>query len=158
MASEPRIDSVEKKRKALELRKAGASYEQIAEMLGYRSKSGAYKAVSLALRDLLREPADSVRKLELSRLDDMLMGIWPRVRSGDVLAIDRALKLAERRAKLLGLDAPVKVAPTDPSGEKEYAGLTDEQRAERIAQLLERARARRAGRPAGADVGDESLD
>lgn len=36
-------------------------------------------------------------------------------------AIDRAVKLMERRAKLLGLDAPTKVAPTNPNGDKAYA-------------------------------------
>ena len=34
-------------------------------------------------------------------------------------AIDRMLRAADRRAKLLGLDAPVKTAMTDPNGEKE---------------------------------------
>lgn len=38
-----------------------------------------------------------------------------------------------------------KLAPTDPSGKKEYAGLTDDERAARIAAILERARARRDG-------------
>lgn len=38
-----------------------------------------------------------------------------------------------------------KVALTDPTGEKEYASLTDEERAARIAALLDRARARGAG-------------
>lgn len=41
-----------------------------------------------------------------------------------------------------------KIAPTDPTGTKEYAALTDEERTERLAALLERARARRAGPPA----------
>lgn len=42
-----------------------------------------------------------------------------------------------------------KVAPTDPSGQKEYGALTDEERAARALDLLERARARRDGRAAG---------
>ena len=158
MTSERRLAQAEKRRRALELRKAGASYEQIAESLGYRSKSGAHDAVTGALRDMLREPAEQVRTLELSRLDDILMSIWTRVRAGEVAAIDRALRLAERRARLLGLDAPVKVAPTDPSGEVEYGGFNDEQRAERIAALLDRARARRAGLLAGTDLGGERVD
>lgn len=33
-------------------------------------------------------------------------------------AIDRLLKIQERRARLLGLDKPTKVAPTTPDGEK----------------------------------------
>lgn len=38
-----------------------------------------------------------------------------------------------------------KVAPTDPTGTKEYAsGLTDEERQRRVAELLDAARARRA--------------
>lgn len=42
-----------------------------------------------------------------------------------------------------------KVAPTDPTGQKEYAALTDDERAARVTALLERARARRAGSSAG---------
>ena len=41
-----------------------------------------------------------------------------------------------------------KVAPTDPTGTKEYAGLTDDERAARIAELLDAARARRVGQSA----------
>ena len=35
-------------------------------------------------------------------------------------AIDRVLKIMERRAKLLGLDAPAKTALTNPSGDKPW--------------------------------------
>jgi hypothetical protein len=35
--------------------------------------------------------------------------------------INQKLKIMERRARLLGLDAPTKVAATDPTGEKEAA-------------------------------------
>lgn len=41
-----------------------------------------------------------------------------------------------------------KIAPTDPTGKHEYADLTDEERANKLAELLERARARRAGQAA----------
>lgn len=34
-------------------------------------------------------------------------------------AIDRVVKVSERRSRLLGLDMPTKVAATDPTGEKE---------------------------------------
>ena len=43
-----------------------------------------------------------------------LQDVGPRL-----AAIDRALKAADRRAKLLGLDAPVKTAFTDPTGSHE---------------------------------------
>jgi hypothetical protein len=45
----------------------------------------------------------------------------------------------DRRCKLLGLDAPTKVAPTDPSGQKEYGGgLSDADRAAALAALYKR--------------------
>jgi hypothetical protein len=91
------------------------------------------------LRETLQEPADEVRQLELLRLDRYLSAIAEKVDSGDLKAIDRALKIMERRSKLLGLDAPQKVAPTDPTGLEPYTGrvedLTDEQIVARIAEL-----------------------
>ena len=102
--------------KALTLRKAGVSYWGIAEALGYKDASGAWRAVKAALKKTLQEPADELRTLELSRLDDMLKAIAPHVAAGNLTAIDRALKIQERRARLLGLDAPVKQEHTGKDG------------------------------------------
>lgn len=93
---------------ALELRKAGVSYVRIAEVLGYASGSGAHKAVASALKKTLQEPADDLRTLEIERLDAMLSAIWASVKQGQYGAIDRAIKIMERKAKLLGMDAPTK--------------------------------------------------
>ena len=122
------IGATEKQAKALALRKAGVSYVGIAEALGYASGSGAFKAVSSGLKKTLQEPADELRTLELARLDDMLKAIAPHVSAGNLTAIDRALKIQERRAKLLGLDAPVKQDITS-AGEKvkAYIGWTPEE-------------------------------
>jgi hypothetical protein len=100
-----KVTSLERKLQALELRKAGASYRTIAERLGYASASGAHKAVASALKATLREPAGEVRTLELERLDAALLAIWRRVQNGDDRAIDRLLRIMERRARMLGLDA-----------------------------------------------------
>lgn len=102
------VNAHDKQQKALELRKAGVSYAAIAKQLGYRGPSGAHAAVAAALKKTLQEPADEVRTLELERLDAMLLAIWRQVKEGNHGAIDRALRILERRAKLLGLDAPVK--------------------------------------------------
>ena len=139
-----RLQAVERAKQALELRKGGASFPEIARALGYSGPAGAYQAVMSALRKTLKEPAEEVRTLEVARLDAMLLALWPQVRQGNQGAIDKALKVEERRAKLLGLDAPAKIAPTDPAGEREYAiglerrlqGLTDGQAAAAI-ELLE---------------------
>ena len=100
------IDVAERRRKALELRKAGVGFQEIADQLGYKDASGAYRAIRAALRAIIKEPAEEVLALELARLDAMLAGIWLDARKGNVLKIDRALKIMARRADLLGLDAP----------------------------------------------------
>ena len=69
-------------------------------------------------------------------LDALLEILWPQVEAGDQGAVDRSLKIMQRRAALRGLDAPTKVAPTDPTGEKEYTTFTDEERLARIAALI----------------------
>jgi hypothetical protein len=75
---------------ALELRKAGATYQAIADQLGYANAQGAHKAVASALKATLREAAEDVRELELTRLDTMLLGLWWRVQAVDEKAVDRA--------------------------------------------------------------------
>ena len=109
--------ALERQRRALELRKAGLGYQAIAARLGYASHSGAIKAVQTAMRRTLQEPADELRALELARLDDLLRGIWVAARTGNVQKIDRVLRIMQRRASLLGLDAP-----------KKFADATDQRR------------------------------
>jgi hypothetical protein len=103
-----RIATAEKQRQALELRKAGVTYAVIAERLGWKTADGAHKAVMTALRKTLQEPADAVRKLELERLDSMLLALATQVKNGNQGAIDRALRIMDMRAKLLGTYAPVR--------------------------------------------------
>ncbi|MGQ9555903.1 MAG: hypothetical protein ACUVWR_17520 [Anaerolineae bacterium] len=104
---ERRIRTIERDQQALELRKAGVPYLEIAARLGWRSASTAHVAVTRALRRTLQEPADELRELEVARLDALLFAIWPQTSEGNLDAIDRALRIMERRAKLLGLDRPV---------------------------------------------------
>ncbi len=108
MANRQAIQVQGRQLQALELRKAGVSYEAIASRLGYRDRSGAYRAVTAALKLTLREPAEELRTLELERLDAMLLALWRRVQAGDEKAVDRVLRIMERRARLLGLDAPLR--------------------------------------------------
>ena len=101
---------------ALELRKAGATYQAIADQLGYAHAKGAHKAVASALKATLREPADDVRELEIARLDAALLAIWRRVQRGDDKAIDRLLGIMKRRMELLGLAAPRRTEVSGPQG------------------------------------------
>lgn len=106
--SQRRLTATERQQQALELRRAGVGFQEIADEVGYASPSGAYKAVTTALKKTLQEPADEVRRLELERLDRLFRGVWEQATSGDTSALDRALKIMNRRAELLGLDAPEK--------------------------------------------------
>jgi hypothetical protein len=91
----------ERRAKALELHLAGATYDAIANAVGYASRSGAHKAVQEALLDLGRPVQGTAIDTELARLDAMLTGLWPKARRGDVQAVDRVLKISERRSVLL---------------------------------------------------------
>jgi hypothetical protein len=42
----------------------------------------------------------------------MITVLWPQVAKGNQGAVDRVLRIMERRAKLLGLDAPTKADVT----------------------------------------------
>lgn len=110
--STAKVQTLERQKKALELRRMGLGYVEIAEAMGI-SKSQAQRLVVAALADSRAEitaEADGLRAEELSRLDAMLRGLWPDARKGSVSAVDRVLKIMERRAKLLGLDAPLRLA------------------------------------------------
>jgi frataxin-like iron-binding protein CyaY len=54
------------------------------------------------------------------------------VSQGDIRA---ALAVLDSEAKIIGLFAPVKVAPTDPQGDRPYGPLTDADRAAALARL-----------------------
>lgn len=109
MTQQAEVNAHDKQMQALTLRKAGVSYQSIADALGYKTAGGAWVAVKAGLKKTLQEPADELRTLELARLDDMLKAIASNVQAGNLTAIDRALKIQDRRAKLLGLDMPAKV-------------------------------------------------
>lgn len=145
-----RLGAAERRREAVRMRITGATFSSIGEALGV-SVQAAHQLVVRALEDIndtTAETAAQLRRLELERLDAMQSALWDRAMNGEEQIVDRLLRIQQRRAALMGLDAPAKVAPTDPTGTREYAALTDEERTERLAALLERARARRAGPPA----------
>jgi|SRR5215207_3754548 len=143
-----RAEVLEREARAIELRRNGATYHQIAERL-HMSVSGAALAVKRALDRHVAEAAPDVRKLELDRLDHLhvqallvLQREHVVVSAGKVVldttgrpmrddgptlqAIRTILTIQERRARLLGLDAPTRV---------DVKVLTIDQMDDRIAEL-----------------------
>lgn len=106
-----RIAQTEKEIKALELRKAGLTYDNIAKHLDC-SLSVAWKLVHRALDASLQEPSQEVRRLEQERLDALLRAVWMQALAGKPDAVRQALSIMDRRSKLLGLDAPTKTSLT----------------------------------------------
>lgn len=107
------IDAALRQTEALRLRQSGSTFAEIAEALGYSDPSGARNAVMAALRENVSEPNAEMRALELARLDALHAALWPAAMGGDLPSVDRVLKLMERRAKILGLDATPKAGEDD---------------------------------------------
>jgi len=107
-----RTRTAERRRAAVTLRIEGKPWQEIADTLGYDSRSSASKDVTRAMQQAIANlalPLEEYRQLELDRLDAMQNALWPKVMDGDPRAIDTTLRLMDRRAKFLGLDAPARM-------------------------------------------------
>jgi hypothetical protein len=113
---------------ALEMRKFGYSYEQIAEHFE-TTPASARGLVKAAMSNAIQEPAQEVIDLEIARLDQLYGAAAAAVAGGDTDAITKCLAIMQRRAKLKGLDAPEKKELTGKGGGPielaGFAGLSD---------------------------------
>ena len=108
-AKVPSPYAVRRAAEAFELRSQGLSYRAVACQMGC-SVATAFEAVEAGARLILRgHGAEEQVALMLADLDDMRTALRPKVLDGDTVAITAALRVQERRARLLGLDAPAKV-------------------------------------------------
>lgn len=113
-----RMTAAERTQKAVALRKAGRTYDQIRRALGI-SKGAAVKAVQRGLFEMREETskdAEDLRVMEAARLDEAQAAIWAKVVAGDLAAIDRFTRISQRRAALHGLDAPTRTQVTGKDG------------------------------------------
>lgn len=105
-------------RDAVELRIRGLEFADIAARQGC-DVSTAYRRVQAGMRDTLeltKPAADQLRAEHNARLGRYLDALSSKAQSGDMQAIDRAIKILERLAKLNGLDAPSKQEITGVDG------------------------------------------
>jgi hypothetical protein len=152
-ATPRRITAAERRRQALELKKGGATYDVIARTVGYRSASGAHQAVAEALKQIRGEHVDEVRTIELARLEQMQMALWPAIAATTtplaerVKAIDSVLRIMARRAAMLGIDAPFRVdIAEDVRRAAKDQGLSDEDADEAVRYAVELGRQLSAAR------------
>lgn len=106
----PDPELIDKERQVLELRRMGVTYDEIAKATGYATAQGALLAYKRALKRTLNEAgAQEAREEELDRLDRLQRVYWAKAINGDVVALDRVLKIMEHRAKYRGLYAPARM-------------------------------------------------
>ena len=102
------INSAERAKQALQLRKMGFTLDEIAQQCGYQDKSGAFRAIKRELANIPAEAAEELRTLELARLDHLYSVCYKRMldkNTKDPLwAVDRLLAISDRRSRLMGLD------------------------------------------------------
>lgn len=99
----------ERRKKAIQLRVEGCTYAEIGEELGCCEATayGDVKAVLEQTAKEAREAATEVIAVELQRLDVATkLALREIQQANNIQAIDRLVKVQERRAKLLGLDSP----------------------------------------------------
>jgi hypothetical protein len=118
---------------AVDLHRRGLSYRQIATQLGYKSHVSVGAAITRALAEQQGPAVEEARKVEEDKLDDLTRVQWRilgqrfiAVSNGRVMlhpvtdepmedvgphqqATALLLRIAERRAKLRGLDQPARV-------------------------------------------------
>ena len=134
MARQRAVDVRDRDAQAVELRRRHLNYRQIAAQMGWASPNAAYKAVQRGLADTQAEPNAAVREIELARLDDIARS-FQRVIAAKHYVVSAAtgkvavhpdtgepltdhapviqaclalIRVMERRAKYLGLDAPTR--------------------------------------------------
>lgn len=135
-----------RKRQAIRMKVEGKTLAEIRLATGASSATvGRWMREEIArVAEDRKDLVKSMQWLQGQRLDAMLAALWPRIQKGDVAAVERAVKIEERRAKLFGLDEPerVMVGSLDP-GE--------------LAEEEARAIARRLGLPEAAWGGDDGV-
>lgn len=121
-------DERQKALRAMQLRTAGATYRAIAESLDYADESGARKAVNRLLTRTEHDAVGELRDVEGERLDALQRAAWPAAINGDLDAIKTVLAVIDRRMKLYGLAAPVRV---------DVGGVSHDEFAVRFVALIE---------------------
>lgn len=103
-----RIAQREREARCVEMKLAGLPNEVIAQAVGYKHRSNVAKAIKKCLDERVNESVDEIRKLEVARCDRLIQALWRDALEGKYLAVDRVLRVMERKAQIQGLDAPVR--------------------------------------------------
>jgi hypothetical protein len=119
-----RLATMERRAAATRLRAAGRTFKQIGEALGVTT-GRAYQLVDEALYATVAAPAESLRQIEIARLDQLLTGVYSKALRGDHAAIGSVLRIMARIERLTGMDSPLSVpSPSSPDDSPSEGALT----------------------------------
>lgn len=121
------VEKVEQRSKVIHLRLQGYSFSEIAASSGI-SKTRAYQIVQEYIQEYRKDHAESIEQmveLDSQRMDNLMRALWTRFNDGETPAAGLILKLLERRAKMLGFDAPEK--KTIDASYKAYVGFNPDE-------------------------------
>ena len=152
----PDPEQLERELKVLNLRLAGATWAEIAQAMGYAGPSSAYYTYQKAAERMIRPKLEEYRDLELDRLDRLQRGLWAKAVGGDPRAVDSVLRIIDKRAKLLGLDAPQNI--NLQAEVTTYDGSAIEQRTIEIIELVRQARVETRGLGSGLSEAGTTTD
>jgi len=119
--------TAERRAAALRMRRDGKTYAEIAPALGYANANHASKDVCRALDKTVAEEGRALLMLERERTEALLARAVELMASDDmkaVRAVEAAVKVLERRARMLGIDkaADAHAAETRTEDAKSVAG------------------------------------
>jgi len=102
------VNAAQRAQMALQLRAQRLGWDEIAAQAGYASRGAAHNAVMREMDRAVVKNVDELRTQELHMLDVMHREVWQlfmdKKNRGRLFAVDRILAIAERRARLMGLD------------------------------------------------------
>lgn len=103
------VNAAQRAAKAMELRAARLTYEEIAQRCGYANASAARRALLRELDRCVVKNAEELRAQEADMLDRLHAECWElamdKKNRGRFFAVDRLLMISKARRELFGLDA-----------------------------------------------------
>jgi hypothetical protein len=109
-----RVLAAERRKKAMAMRKRGATFATIADALGV-SEPSAYRMVQKGLarlNELMMVDAEALRRETVEQLEALLAVHLPRALDGDVKSGNLAIRALSERAKITGVVKHSAVVPT----------------------------------------------
>lgn len=100
-----------REQRTVEMRIGGSNYREIGEAIGVTDEAARQMAIRVLqrLEMVANESGEELRRLDTERIDRMIQGLWQKACLGNVQAVDRVIRLMERKARLWGYEMPVRV-------------------------------------------------